>query len=66
MILVGNKSDLEVERQVAKQDGEAMAAKWNCAFMETSAKQTVNVETMFLDVARQIIASGGDKKVSNG
>ena len=63
MILVGNKADLESERQVSKQDAEALANKWGCKFMETSAKQTVNVEAIFHEVVRQIKAHGGTKKV---
>lgn len=54
-MLVGNKCDLESERQVTKEDAAALASKWgSCAFMETSARQLVNVEAVFLNVARQV------------
>ena len=38
IILVGNKKDLETERVVKEEEGRAMAEKWGCLFIETSAK----------------------------
>lgn len=43
MILVGNKSDLEDERVVGKDQGMSLAKHFNCEFMETSAKKKINV-----------------------
>lgn len=43
MVLVGNKCDLEDERVVGKDLGRSLAAQFNCAFMETSAKAKINV-----------------------
>lgn len=43
MILVGNKSDLEDERVVGKDQGMSLARHFNCEFMETSAKKKINV-----------------------
>merc|ERR1711953_1121226 len=54
MILVGNKCDLEDERVVGKDQGQQLAATFNCAFLETSAKAKVNVQTIFNDLVRQI------------
>ena len=55
MILVGNKVDLEEERVVPKANGQALAKKFNnCAFLETSAKQRINVEETFTTLVRQI------------
>jgi len=55
MILVGNKVDLEEERVVPKAQGQMLAKKFNnCAFLETSAKQRVNVEETFTTLVRQI------------
>lgn len=42
-MLVGNKSDLEDERVVGREMGQALARKWKCSFMETSAKDRANV-----------------------
>ncbi|MBZ3884656.1 Ras-related protein Rap-2a [Sciurus carolinensis] len=38
VILVGNKVDLESEREVSSHEGRALAEEWGCPFMETSAK----------------------------
>mmetsp|Transcript_124413 Transcript_124413/g.387340 ORF Transcript_124413/g.387340 Transcript_124413/m.387340 type:complete len:205 (+) Transcript_124413:95-709(+) len=55
-ILVGNKSDLADLRKVAKEDGEALAAKFNMAFFETSAKSGENVDNAFLKIADEVVA----------
>jgi GTPase KRas protein len=54
LVICGNKCDLEKERQVSIQDGQALAAKWNCRFYETSAKTRINVEEAFFEVIREI------------
>ena len=44
MCLVGNKCDLEDERVVGKDQGNQLSKEFNnCTFMETSAKQKINV-----------------------
>jgi Ras-related protein Rap-1A len=54
MILVGNKVDLADERAVPKDQGQALAKTFNCAFMETSAKMKINVPEIFSNIVRQI------------
>ncbi|KAH8808843.1 protein ras-like protein-1 [Xylogone sp. PMI_703] len=66
IIVVGNKCDLEGERQVSKQEqcladnyfpiteGEALARSFNCKFIETSAKSRINVDNAFYDIVREI------------
>ncbi len=53
-IIVGNKSDLEAERQVSTMDGEQLSKALGCPFIETSAKQRINVEEGFYGLVRQI------------
>lgn len=50
MVLVGNKCDLEEERVVGKDQGQTLAKMFNnCAFLEASAKNKINVnEVIFL------------------
>lgn len=54
IILVGNKCDLEHERQVSREEGAALARSFNCKFIETSAKSRVNVDNAFYDLVREI------------
>ncbi|KAF7351683.1 Ras protein [Mycena sanguinolenta] len=49
MVIVGNKCDLEAEREVSTQAGRDLARELNCSFIETSAMQGTNVEEAFID-----------------
>ncbi|XP_028856778.1 GTP-binding protein Di-Ras1a [Denticeps clupeoides] len=49
IMLVGNKMD-ETQREVETREGEAQAAAWKCAFMETSAKTNYNVKELFQEL----------------
>ncbi|KYO32732.1 hypothetical protein Y1Q_0009339 [Alligator mississippiensis] len=46
LILVGNKVDLESEREVLSAEGRALAQEWGCPFMETSAKSKTMVDEL--------------------
>lgn len=54
VLVVGNKSDLEIERQVSYEEGLEFARSLGCPFLETSAKQRINVEEAFYGLARLI------------
>lgn len=48
VVLVGNKSDLRPEqRQVSPEEGKALAVECKCAWTETSAKYSENVNKAF-------------------
>ncbi|KAF1998862.1 seryl-tRNA synthetase [Amniculicola lignicola CBS 123094] len=48
LVIVGNKSDLRPEqRQVTADDGRALAAEFNCAWTESSARHNENVQKAF-------------------
>jgi len=47
VMLVGNKFDEAGTREVKKELGEALAKKWGCGFIETSAKTDANVRELF-------------------
>jgi GTPase KRas protein len=64
VILVGNKSDQVDSREVSTQEGQAMARRLGCEFVETSAKTCVNVEKAFYSVVRQIRSAR--ERSSNG
>ena len=48
IVLVGNKTDLETDRQVSYEEGAAFAKRNDLIFMETSAKTGENVDNMYL------------------
>jgi len=66
MVVVGNKCDLEGEREVSRQEGEALARSFNCKFIETSAKSRLNVEKAFYDIVREIRKYNRDMQYSGG
>lgn len=53
IILVANKTDLEDDRAVTREEGKIIAQKWGCEFIEASAKSDVNVEEAFSILVRQ-------------
>ncbi|SCU81711.1 LAFA_0C06700g1_1 [Lachancea sp. 'fantastica'] len=59
VFLVGNKSDLEDERQVSYEEGMSLAKQFSAPFMETSAKQAINVEESFYGLVRLVRDNGG-------
>ncbi|KAI8849931.1 small GTPase superfamily [Chytridium lagenaria] len=52
-ILVGNKADLG-DRKVTTREAEAVAKKWGCGYVETSAKTRMNVDEAFQSLMRKI------------
>ena len=53
MVLVGNKSDLESEREVSYAEGKELADAFGISFYETSAKSKINVQEVFKDIVLQ-------------
>lgn len=67
IILVGNKADLEHRREVPRESGEAFAKEHGLLFLETSAKNNLNVEEAFLATASSIYqkVKAGDLDLSS-
>lgn len=51
-MLIGNKADLEDEREVSKEEGEQLAKLLDCKYYETSAKTGQNVNEALDEIAR--------------
>lgn len=62
IILVGNKCDLQYEREVTEADGQQLADIWGVPFFETSAKKRHNINELFMEAVLQI--SNSNKKSS--
>jgi len=54
IVLVGNKKDLESERQVQLDEGKNLAEKWGVPFLETSAKSGENAAEPYSQIVRLI------------
>ncbi|OCT73068.1 hypothetical protein XELAEV_18036047mg [Xenopus laevis] len=54
MILVGNKADLDLQRQVTKEEALSFARENHIPYMEASAKIRLNVDESFHELVRAI------------
>jgi len=54
MILIGNKSDLESDRKVTMAEGKAKGAALDVTYVETSARERINVDLSFHELVRII------------
>ncbi|KAJ6222653.1 hypothetical protein RDWZM_001198 [Blomia tropicalis] len=57
IFLIGNKSDLESQRDVTYEEAKAFADENGLMFIETSAKTGEGVEEAFLETARRIFSN---------
>jgi len=60
-LLVGNKSDLQSKRVVSYDEGKDLAETYGVKFVETSAKNSSNVEEAFNTMATEIRERVGNK-----
>lgn len=54
ILLVGNKVDIENQREVATLEGMGLAQLWGCPFMEASARNKCNVNEVFAEIVREM------------
>ncbi|KAJ2815260.1 GTP-binding protein, partial [Coemansia sp. 'formosensis'] len=47
IVLAGNKSDLKEGRQVTVKEAQALALEFGCPYVETSAREGINIEELF-------------------
>ena len=63
-MIVGNKSDLTT-RVITFEEGQNMANKFNIPFIETSAKDRVNIEKAFMSMSIRIKKQIGIESLNN-
>jgi len=54
-ILVGNKCDMKDQRQVSYQEGKEFAESLGMQFLETSAKDKINIDEAFMTLTKAIL-----------
>ena len=56
LILVGNKSDLDDQRDISVEEAQAFADQNALLFIETSAKNGNNVDAAYINAAKSILS----------
>lgn len=54
-MLIGNKCDMDDKRCITRVRGDALAREHGIPFLETSAKNNVNIEKAFFEMARLVL-----------
>ena len=63
-VLIGNKIDLEKDRDITYNEGKEYAESEGMKFIETSAKDGSNIEEAFELITKEIIKSNINKNVN--
>ncbi|KAH0789581.1 ras-related protein Rab-13 [Histomonas meleagridis] len=53
IVLVGNKCDMD--RKISREEAETKAKEFNVPYFETSAKENINIDATFLELAKMIL-----------
>ncbi|XP_054259892.1 ras-related protein Rab-35-like [Macrosteles quadrilineatus] len=61
-ILVGNKNDAPDRKVVLTEDAQRFADQMRIQLFETSAKENINVEEMFMAITRQVLHTKKERK----
>lgn len=63
IMLIGNKSDLDSQREVSTEDAKEFAEREGLFFMETSALEATNVEPAFVTILTEIYRTVSKKSL---
>lgn len=61
-VLVGNKNDAPNQKVVLTEDAQRFANQMGIQLFETSAKDNINVEEMFMAITRQVLRTKKERK----
>ncbi|XP_017756534.1 PREDICTED: ras-related protein Rab-35 isoform X2 [Eufriesea mexicana] len=62
VVLVGNKNDAPNEKVVLTEDAQRFANQMGIQLFETSAKDNINVQEMFMAITRQVLRTKKERK----
>ena len=65
-LLIGNKVDLGDQRKVSQSEAKQLAEKLKVNFLETSAKDTINIEEAFQCLVKESIEAVNKKRLVEG
>lgn len=65
LVLVGNKTDLHMERAITTEEGKKLAEDWRAIFLETSAKENQSVSDIFHNLLMEIEKADGNMNDKN-
>jgi small GTP-binding protein len=66
IVVIGNKSDLEEERGVSREEGKRYAKQIGASFFETSARFGTNIDIAYRDLVNQVLLTRkGEKNYEN-
>ncbi|KAL7712833.1 ras-related protein Rap-1b [Entamoeba marina] len=63
IIIVGNKIDLEGDRQVTTEEGEQLADDYGVDFIECSAKENINIIEIFETITSNVISDSLNENI---
>ena len=65
MILIGNKKDLEQDREIKKEEGEDLASKNGIEYFEISNKEGINIQEAGFAIVNKILEKRKDNNFVN-
>ncbi len=64
MVMVGNNCETLKKREVEQSEGQEVANRYNCPFLEVSTKQQINIDETFYRLIEEIWRKTGFSPVA--
>lgn len=65
LFVSGNKIDLASDREISQEEGETFADSHTMRFLQTSAKESDNVDKLFMDIAVELTNNVRNSEIKN-